>query len=144
LAGVAGIAVGANWSVAVILILIAGLLGRSVLPGSFPHRSPALYWAVAVAGAVLFLASLLAHEISHALVARHNGVRVRLIILWMLGGVAELDGEPPNAGADLRIALAGPAASVAVAGIFLAAAVPLDTVNAGEGGPSPQRSGWHS
>lgn len=92
---VAGIAVGANWSVAVILVLIARLLGASILPGSFPHRSPALYWVVAVAGAVLFLASLLAHEISHAVVARRNGVRVRAITLWMLGGVAELEGEPP-------------------------------------------------
>ena len=67
----------------------------------------------------MFLASLLAHELSHALVARHNGLKVRAITLWMLGGITELEGEPPDAGADLRIAAAGPAASAAAAGVFL-------------------------
>ena len=115
---VAGIAVGAHWSVAVILVIIAELLAVSVLPGAFPHQSAGLYWVVAGAAAVVFLASLLAHELAHALVARRNGVGVRSITLWMLGGVAELDGDPPSAGADLRIALAGPAASL-VAGLVL-------------------------
>ena len=115
---VAGIAVGAHWSVAVILVLIAELLAVSVLPGAFPRQSAGLYWVVAGAAAVVFLASLLAHELAHALVARRNGVGVRSITLWMLGGMAELDGDPPSAGADLRIALAGPAASL-VAGLVL-------------------------
>ena len=127
---VGGIAVGANWSVAVILVMIAWLLGASILPGSSPHQPVVLYWMVAVAGAVLFLASLLAHELSHAMVARRNRVNVRSITLWMLGGIAELEGEPPDAAADLRIALAGPAASLAAAGIFLGAAELLNMAGA--------------
>ncbi|HYA51328.1 MAG TPA: site-2 protease family protein [Streptosporangiaceae bacterium] len=115
---VAGIAVGAHWSVAVILVIIAELLAVAVLPGAFPRQSAALYWAVAGIAAVVFLASLLAHELAHALVARRNGVGVRSITLWMLGGMAELDTEAPSARADLRIALAGPAASL-VAGLVL-------------------------
>ena len=115
---VAGIPVGAHWSVAVILVIIAELLAVSVLPGAFPHQSAGLYWVVAGVAAVVFLASLLVHELAHALVARRNGVGVASITLWMLGGVAELDGDPPSAGADLRIALAGPAASLA-AGLVL-------------------------
>jgi Zn-dependent protease len=71
---VAGIAVGAHRSVAVILVLITELLAVSVLPGAFPHQSAGLYWVVAGAAAVVFLASLLAHELAHALVARRNGV----------------------------------------------------------------------
>lgn len=110
---------GANWTVAVVLVLIAWLLTRDVLPGAAPHLPAAVYWAVGCAAAVLFLASLLAHELSHALVARRNGLPVRAITLWMLGGIAELDGEPPDPGADLRIAVAGPATSAAAAGIFL-------------------------
>ena len=116
---VAGIRVGANWTVAVILVLIAWLLAGSVLPGVARHMSVAVYWTVGGAAAALFLASLLAHELSHALVARHNGLKVRAITLWMLGGITELEGEPPDAGADLRIAVAGPAVSVAAAGVFL-------------------------
>jgi Zn-dependent protease len=76
---------------------------------------------MAGAAAVVFLASLLAHELAHALVARRNGVGVRSITLWMLGGVAELDGDPPSAGADLRIALAGPAASLVAAALLFGA-----------------------
>ena len=127
---VAGVAVGANWTVTVILVLIAWLLGVSVLPGAYPHQAHALYWSAAVAGAVFFLASLLAHETAHAVVARRNGVRVRSITVWMLGGIAEMEGEPPDAGADLRIALAGPATSTLAAGVFLGAAALLGAVGA--------------
>jgi Zn-dependent protease len=120
---VAGIQVAANWTVAVILALIAWLLGGSVLPGAAPHEAAAVYWVLACAAAVLFLASLLGHELSHALVARRNGLAVRAITLWMLGGITELEGEPPDAAADLRIAVAGPAVSAAAGGVFLGAAV---------------------
>ena len=128
---VAGIPVGAHWSVAVILAIIAELLAVAVLPGASPHQSAALYWAVAGIAAVVFLASLLAHELAHALVARRNGVGVRSITLWMLGGVAELDGDPPSAAADLRIALAGPAASLVAAALLFGAGAGIGAV----GGP---------
>lgn len=128
---VAGIPLGAHWSVAVILVIITQLLAVTVLPGAVRHEPAAVYWAVAVAGAVLFLASLLAHELAHAVVARRHGVAVRSITLWMLGGVAQLEGDPPSAGADLRIALAGPAASVAAGGTLFGAAAAIGA----SGGP---------
>jgi Zn-dependent protease len=115
---VAGIPVGANWTVAVVLALIAYLLGASELPAAVPHQRAVVYWLIAVGAAVVFLASLLAHELSHSVVAKHNGVQVRSITLAWFGGVSELAGDPPNPGADLRIALAGPGASLA-AGILL-------------------------
>ncbi len=120
---VAGVTVAANWTVVLILVLIGWLLGGSVLPGAVPDQPAALYWLLACAAAVLFLASLLGHELSHALVARRNGLTVRSITLWMLGGMTELEGEPPDAGADLRIAVAGPAASAVAAGVFIGAAM---------------------
>jgi len=119
---VAGIRVGANWTVAIILMLIAWLLGESVLPAAAPHKPAALYWTVAVIAAALFLASLFAHELSHALVARRNGITVRAITLWMIGGITELEGQPPDAGADLRIAVVGPVTSVAAGGLFVGVA----------------------
>lgn len=129
---VAGIPVGAHWSVAVILVIVAELLAVTVLPAAFPHEPVALYWTVAAVAAVLFLVSLAAHELAHAVVARRNKVAVRSITLWMLGGVSELEAEPPTAGADLRIALAGPAASLAAGGIFLAAGAAIGAA----GGPA--------
>jgi Zn-dependent protease len=118
---VAGIPVGVNWSVFVILILITGIVAGNVLPQVAAGRSAGLYWAVGIPTALLFLASLLAHEAAHAVVARRKGVGVRSITLWMLGGVAQLDGDPPSARADLAIAAAGPLTSLA-AGMLLALA----------------------
>jgi Zn-dependent protease len=122
---VAGIPVGAHWTVGVILVIIADLLGVSLLPAEFPHRAAAMYWAVAVPTALLFAATLLVHELAHAVVAQRNGVRVHSITLWGLGGMTELEGDPPSAGADLRIALAGPAASAIVAVALIGVAVAI-------------------
>lgn len=119
----AGIQVDANWTVGLILVLIVWLLGESVLPGAVPGEPTATYWVLAFAAAALFLAALLGHELSHALVARRNGLTVRAITLWMIGGITELEGEPPDAGADLRIAVAGPATSAAAAAVFAGAAM---------------------
>ena len=69
-------------------------------------------------GAVVLLGSLLAHEVSHALVARHNGVRVRSITLFVFGGVAQLEGEAHTPGADFRIAAVGPGVSLLLAARF--------------------------
>jgi Zn-dependent protease len=116
---VAGIPVGVNWSVFVILVLIADIVAGTILPRADSGRSAGLYWAVAIPTAILFLASLLAHEAAHAVVARRKGVGVRSITLWMLGGVAQLDGEPPSARADFAIAAAGPLTSLAAGGILV-------------------------
>ncbi|MGW5411061.1 site-2 protease family protein [Actinomadura geliboluensis] len=119
---IAGVRVGVNYSVLlIVVILVFGLAF-----GRFPQAHPGLAtWAYVVAGlvsAILLLVSLLVHELAHAVVARRNGIEVSGITLWLLGGVAELRGEPRSAGADLRIAGVGPLASLAVGGVFAAAA----------------------
>ena len=119
------IRVGLNWSVAVIVALIAVLLATSVFGAAAPGFSPDVYWVVALLTAVLFLASLLGHELSHAIVARTRGVATEGIVLWALGGVAKLSGDAPDARSELRIAIAGPAASIAFAGAFGLAAFGL-------------------
>ena len=128
---VAGIRIGAHWSVLAMVLLIGWLLGAQVLPTMTPHQPAAAYWAVAIPGAVAFIAALLAHELAHSLVARRCGVPVTSITLWALGGVSELGGEPPTARADLLIAAAGPVTSLAVGVVFGGVAV---AVRAG-GGP---------
>ncbi|GHJ42702.1 putative zinc metalloprotease Rip3 [Catellatospora sp. TT07R-123] len=124
---IAGIPVGVHWSALAIMLLLGHGLATGVLPLGAPGGTAAVYWVVAVAVTVLFLGSLLAHELCHAVVARHYGVGVRRITLWLLGGVAELESEPPHARADLLVALAGPAASLGAAAVFgvLAAGVYL-------------------
>ena len=111
---IAGIPVGASWSALLIAALIAWSLAGSLLPAEVPGLAPAAYWLAGLAGAGLFLGSLLAHEVGHALVARRAGLRVRGITLWLLGGVAQLEDEPASPGDELRVAIVGPAVSLAL------------------------------
>jgi Zn-dependent protease/CBS domain-containing protein len=113
----AGIAIGMSWSVLLILALFAWELADYVLPPRSGSPSGA-DWVAGVIGAVVLLLSLLAHEISHAVVARHNGVVVRSITLFLFGGVTQLEGEAHDAGADFRIAAVGPGTSILLAGAF--------------------------
>lgn len=120
-----GIRVGAHWSVVVVgLLLATGLAGR-VLPGVVPGEPGARYWLAAGTVALLFLASLLAHELAHALVARREGMRVAGITLWLLGGVARIDGAAPSPGAEFRMAGVGPLVSALLAAGFGAAGAAL-------------------
>jgi Zn-dependent protease/CBS domain-containing protein len=115
---VAGIPVGMHWSVLVIMVLLAQGLAMSLLPAAAPGLPRLTYWLVAFGVTAVFLAALLAHEAAHAIVARHYGVRVKSITLWLLGGVAQLDGEAPHARGDLLIAIAGPLTSLGTSILF--------------------------
>ena len=115
---IAGIPIGINWSILVIFWLIAWELADLVLPGYSPHETTTIYWVVGVFATFLFFVSLLLHEVSHAIVAKRNGVGVRRITLWLFGGVSELESEALTPGADFRIAVVGPLTSLALAGIF--------------------------
>jgi Zn-dependent protease len=125
---IAGIPIGVHWSVLVITVLLWQSLAIVILPATAPDRSTSVYWLTALVASVLFLASLLAHELSHALVALHYRMRVQRVTLWLLGGVAELGGVPPSPRADLLVALAGPLTSLGCAGLFTGIAVAVKAV----------------
>src|SRR6266511_4262821 len=112
-----GIEVGFNWSLIFIFALVAWMLATTILPIDAPGHAPLVYWAVAAAGAVLFYVCLLAHELSHALVASSHGVKVAGITLWLFGGVSRLEGEPTSARSEALIAGVGPLTSLIIAGI---------------------------
>ncbi|GIH72895.1 site-2 protease family protein [Sphaerimonospora thailandensis] len=115
---IAGVSVGLNISVLVIVVIIVFGLAFGRFPIAFPGSSPAVYLLAGTMTAVLFLASLLAHELAHAVMAKRYGIEVSGITLWLLGGVAELRGEPRTPGADLKIAAVGPATSLAAGVVF--------------------------
>jgi Zn-dependent protease/CBS domain-containing protein len=119
---IAGIRIGVNWSVLVIFAIIAWGLATSRFPVAYPQYGTGAYIAAAVLTAVAFFASLLAHELSHALVARRNGLQVADITLWLFGGVARLSGEAGNPGAELRIAGVGPLVSLLLGVVFFVVA----------------------
>ncbi len=112
-----GVEIRAHWSVLVVLALFAWLLASSQLPAMRPGSSSTAYWFTGILVAVVFLATLTAHELAHALTARHYGMPVRRITLWMLGGLTELGGEPPAPRPDALIAAAGPLTSLAIGAV---------------------------
>lgn len=124
---VAGVEIGVNWSWLVIFGLISWSLGAAIFPETNPGLSDGAYAAMAAVAAVLFFASLLLHELGHAVVAKREGMEIEGIVLWLFGGVAQFKGLFPSAGAELRIALAGPAVSLAIGVglVVLAALAPL-------------------
>jgi hypothetical protein len=122
-----GIEVGVNWSLLVVAVLIVASLSGSLLPSVAPDAHGS-YLAAGILGAALFFASILAHELSHALVAQRNGQEVDGITLWLLGGVARLKNEAPSAKAELKVAAVGPATSLALGAAFLALAHGLDAI----------------
>jgi Zn-dependent protease len=129
---VAGIEVGLHWSLAIVFVLIVWTLAGQVFPALVPDQSQSAYWLVSLLAALLFYVSLLAHEMGHALVARRLGVSVEGITLWIFGGIARLGGDAATAGAEAKIAIAGPIVSLALAVVFGLATLGLDAA----GGPA--------
>ena len=94
--------------------LAAWTMARAVAPARQPDLTTAGWWAMGAAGALALFASVLAHELGHLYCALRLGVDPQTVTLYPFGGIAEL-AEPPHARAELAIAVAGPAASVALA-----------------------------
>jgi Zn-dependent protease/predicted transcriptional regulator len=128
---ISGIRIGVNWSVLLIVALLAYGLAAGQFPAEVPHRPEAEYVVAAIVTAVAYMASLLAHELAHSLVARRNGVQVEGITLWLLGGVSRLQGEIPTPAAEVRVAGVGPLTSLVLGGVFTLLAWGLHAAGAG-------------
>jgi Zn-dependent protease len=129
---ISGVRIGVHWSVLLIFGIIAFGLAQGRLPQVYPGHSPVEYWVAGLGAAVVFFASLLAHELAHAVVARRNGVVVDDIVLWLLGGVARLKSEASSPAAELRTAGVGPLVSLVLGGLFVLGAWLLAMVSAPE------------
>jgi Zn-dependent protease/CBS domain-containing protein len=119
---IAGIRIGTNWSWLVVFALIVWSLAVQQFPEDGDGLGDGAYFVMAVVAAILFFASLLAHELGHALQARREGMEIDGITLWLFGGVAKFRGTFPSAGAEFRIAIAGPLVTLVIAVVLLALA----------------------
>ncbi|BCO34949.1 site-2 protease family protein [Mycobacterium heckeshornense] len=122
---IVGFPVSVNWSVLVILWLFTWSLA-STLPVTTPGYPKGAYWLAGACGALILLASLLAHELTHAVLARRASVKVFDVTLWLFGGVTRLGGEPKTPIEAFRISVSGPLMSLALAAVFGATAYGLD------------------
>lgn len=100
-------------------LLIAGLVTWSlagVFSRTYPQLEPAAWWWMGALGALGLFLSIVVHELAHSLVARRFGMEMRGITLFLFGGVAEMNEEPPSPKAEFFMAAVGPLTSLALAG----------------------------
>ena len=116
-----GIPIGLHYS----WFLVFGLISWSLAGGYFPEKYPgwglATYLLVGAVTSLLFFGSVLVHELGHSWVALRNAIPIRSITLFIFGGIAQIGREPPSAGVEFRIAIAGPLTSLGLAGLFAGA-----------------------
>jgi Zn-dependent protease len=107
-----GIRVSVDWSWFIVLFLVIlymtnffeGLLGEG-------GTTPFLFGLLSAVG---FFGSILLHEFGHAVVAMRNGIGISGIQLWIFGGMARMDREADSPGTEMKVALAGPAVTLAI------------------------------
>jgi Zn-dependent protease/CBS domain-containing protein len=116
-----------------VALLFSWSFATNLFPGAEPGLGRAAYWVMGVVATLGLFASVVLHELSHAVTARRFGIPMRGVTLFFFGGVAEMSGEPPSARSELWMALAGPIASVLI-GLACGAAAWL---GATAGLPSP-------
>ena len=96
-------------------LLLAALITWSLASGLFleyyKDLPPAAYWWMGVAGAVGLFLSIVVHELTHSLVARYYGISMKGITLFIFGGVAHMENDPPSPKAEFMMAIVGPLCS---------------------------------
>jgi len=110
-----GVPVRLHYTLILGVLLIAWTLAAGYLPSEYPGLSSTTYWLIGAIGAIVLFASVLVHELAHSYVAKKNGLPVRRIVLFIFGGVSEIEEEPKEAGLEFKVALVGPLTSFAVA-----------------------------
>ena len=113
-----GIQIRVDWSWLVIFFLATWNLGTA-FGNLHSDWSFTLRWGLALVTALLFFASVLMHELGHALVARSHDIPVRNITLHLFGGVSNIQREPASAGSEFVMAILGPLTSFVIGSIFL-------------------------
>jgi PDZ domain-containing secreted protein/Zn-dependent protease/CBS domain-containing protein len=129
IARIRGIPIGVNWSWLFVFALVVWSLTTRLFPHTYPGLGRTAYIVMGLIAAVLFFGSVLLHELGHAFQALREKMRIEGITLWLLGGVAKFSGMFPSPGAEFRIAIAGPAVSVALAALFALIALAGNTVD---------------
>jgi Zn-dependent protease len=120
-AKVKGIPIKLHFTLAIVFALIAWTLAVNYMPLFYPDLPESAYWTMGILGAIILFISVLLHELSHSMVAKRYGYKVRQIILFVFGGVSDIRDEPKEEyRKEFTIAIVGPLSSFALAGLFAA------------------------
>ncbi|MDH5695987.1 MAG: site-2 protease family protein [Dehalococcoidia bacterium] len=113
----------------IIFFLVTISLSWQYFPLYYQGWSTWIYWATGIVASLLFFVSVLAHELAHSLVGRAHGIPIKSITLFIFGGVAQMTREATRAGAELKMAAAGPACSLAIGGLFFLLQILISGIN---------------
>lgn len=130
-----GFEIRIDWSWFLVFFLVLWTLSAQVFPRQLGGYGVTAYYAMGFVGSVLLFLSVLAHELSHSIVARSRGIEVEGITLFIFGGVARMRMEAQRAIDEFLFTAAGPLSSLALSGLFWAGAVASGTL----GWPEPVR-----
>ena len=114
------ISVDLSWFV--LAALIVWTLATDLFPDTSPEASTQMHYIMGVFAALGMFASIVFHELAHSLVARIYGIKISGITLFIFGGVAELEDEPPTPKSEFLVAIAGPISSVILGGVLFGVA----------------------
>ena len=115
---IGGIAIKAHWSWIVVVLLLTIQLAAGYFPLQIPGAGAPTYLILGLIAALLLFASVLLHELSHSFMAQARGLKVRDIILFIFGGVSNIEQEPETASTEFLTAVVGPLTSLVLAGVF--------------------------
>ncbi len=117
-AKIRGIRIKIHYTFIIIFVLVTWSLSAYLIPTLLPGLSFAVNLYVAVTGAAVLFSSVILHELAHSIMAIRYGIKVRQIVLFIFGGVSDIEEEPKEFQKEFNIAIVGPLTSFGLAGIF--------------------------
>ena len=111
---IAGIDINIHISWLIILVFLTFSLATGWFPITYPGSSTATYYLLGFIASILLFVSVLLHELAHSFVARSRGLQVKSIVLFIFGGVSNIEQEPQTPGIEFSMAFVGPLVSLLI------------------------------
>ena len=118
-----GIPIRLHFTLIVVFLLITWTLATYFMPQIYPGLNTIEYWVMGAIGAAVLFISVLLHELAHSIIATRYGLKVRQIVLFIFGGVSDIEEEvqiTKDFRKEFKIAVVGPVTSFVLAAIFAA------------------------
>src|SRR5438477_5082581 len=111
---IAGIDINIHISWLIILVFLTFSLATGWFPITYPGSSTTTYYLLGFIASILLFVSVLLHELAHSFVARSRGLQVKSIVLFIFGGVSNIEQEPQTPGIEFSMAFVGPLVSLLI------------------------------
>ena len=118
IAKVKNIRIKIHFTFLIVFVLVTWTLSTHLVPISIPGLSFVIYLSIAVIGAIILFSSVILHELAHSIMAIRYGIKVRQIVLFIFGGVSDIEEEPKEFQKEFKIAVVGPLTSFGLGAIF--------------------------